>query len=230
MFHQRKSLFLSLVFLAAISGGGLPAIAKDKTAPDGKLSVAEPDATKSMAASNVPVTSVKTVALSFERQLRMMGEGIKRVRRAASDLAAECTQPVEMMGEIDIIGTDVIPIMPATAEGFGNQYIPPRPKYVNLHMQQLGNLIPILEDDMQTLTLPDSEKEYATPLLADAKNYLADVKKHYGVLQGLTKPGTTDYDASTIVNECRAIHAATGEIDNDRKKLLHEDKKLEKGK
>lgn len=220
-----RKLFLPTLVVAA-AFGTLQAFAADSAKSDSKVSVAQPDSSKGSA---LPTTSVKTVALTTERQLRMMGEAIKRVRRAAGDLASECTQPVEMMGEIDIIGTDVIPIMPATAEGFGNQYIPPRPKYVNLHMSQLSSLIPILEDDMQTLNIPDPEKDYAAPLLADAKNYLGDVKKHFETLQTLTKPGT-DYDASAIVSECRGIHASTGQIDGDRKKLLHEDKKLEKGK
>ena len=207
--------------------GALPVSAADKSdksaKSDKKVSVAQPSAQSSAAAAN----PVKAAAINEERQLRMMGEAIKRLRRSASDLASECSQPLEMMGEIDIIGTDVIPIMPATAEGFGNQYIPPRPKYVNLHMGHLGDLIPILEDDLNTLTIPDAEKDAATPLLADALSSLADVKKRYATLQSLTVKGT-DYDANAIVNECQAIHKATGQIDSDRKKLLHEDKKIEK--
>ncbi len=236
MAHTTESIarrFLLPVLTVAMTIGTMPTVAADAVgkSSDAKVSVAQPDASgkPSTTTGAVPVTSVKTIALTAERQLRLMGEAVKRVRRAASDLASECTQPLEMMGEIDIIGTDVIPIMPATAEGFGNQYIPPRPKYVNLHMSQLTNLIPILEDDIQTINVPDAEKDYASPLVADAKNYLADVKKHYDILVSLTKPGT-DYDATSIVNECRGIHAATGDIDSDRKKLLHEDKKIEKTK
>lgn len=211
----RKLLLPTLAITLSI--GVIPASAADGgKQSDSKISAAQPTA-----------NPVKTAAVTEERQLRQMGEAIKRVRRAAGDLASECTQPLEMVGEIDIIGTDVIPIMPATAEGFGNQYIAPRPKYINLHMSQLASLIPILEDDINTLTIPDPEKDFATPILAGVQTSLADIKKRYATLQGLTaKSG--DYDATAIVNECRGIHASTGTIDSDRKKLLHEDKKIEK--
>lgn len=211
----QKLLLPALAVTLAV--GVIPASAADgaKTT-DSKISAAQPTS-----------NPVKTAAVSEERQLRQMGEAIKRVRRAASDLASECTQPLEMVGEIDIIGTDVIPIMPATAEGFGNQYIPPRPKYVNLHMSQLGSLIPILDDDINTLTIPDPEKDFANPLLADVRAAMTDIKKRYTTLQGLTVKGG-DYDATAIVNECRGVHTSTGLIDSDRKKLLHEDKKIEK--
>lgn len=217
---QRNHSFSRSILLTAFSlvtaGAMLPASAVDNSSATSKVSAAQPGG-----------NPVKTAALSEERQLRMMGEAIKRLRRAAGDLAAECTQPVEMTGEIDIIGTDVIPIMPATAEGFGNQYIPPRPKYVNLHMSQLAAIIPILEDDLNTLTIPDPEKDFATPLMAEMKNALGDVKKSYATLQTLTaKVG--DYDATAIVNQCRAIHTSSSAIDSGRKKLLHEDKKIEK--
>lgn len=175
-------------------------------------------------AASTPTTVV--TAKSAEQQLRRMGEPIKRLKRASYDLIGECTQPVEMMGEIDIIGTDVIPIMPQTAEGFGNEFIAPRPKYVNLHMQQLGALVPILQGDIESLAIPSEEKDYATPLLSDLGNYMQDIRQHYKNLQALT--AGTDYNQVQIVNEAKAVDDSLKSIDNSRKKLLHEDIRAEK--
>ncbi|MBX9690119.1 MAG: hypothetical protein K2X27_25635 [Candidatus Obscuribacterales bacterium] len=159
-------------------------------------------------------------------QLRRMGEAIKRTRRAALDLIGECTQPIEMMGEIDIIGQDVIPIMPATAEGFGNQYIPPRPKYIKLHMDQLESLVPILQDDLDNLKIPDSEKDAASQPLQDIKGYMSDLRGHFKKLENLTK--TDDYDQPSLTNEARGMDASCKGIDAARKKLLHEESQTER--
>lgn len=162
-----------------------------------------------------------------EQQLRQMGEAIKRTKRASMDLIGECTQPIEMMGEIDIIGQDVIPIMPATAEGFGTQYNPPRPKYIKFHMTQLAGCIPILQDDIDTLVIPDSEKEVAQQPLQDLKGLMNDLQMHYKKLSELTKTDG-DYNQLQITSEARGIDACCKDIDVARKKLLHEDLKQER--
>lgn len=177
------------------------------------------------AAASSPANAL-ALSKTEEQQLRRMSEALKRTKRAAGDLIMECTQPVEMIGEIDIIGTDVIPIMPQTAEGFGNQYVEPRPKYVNLHMQQLGQLIPILQDDINTLTIPDEEKTYAMPLVKDLNSFMQDIGQHFKNLQALTIG--TDYDQNQIVAECQSIDSAMKSIDKARKMLLHEDILTEK--
>ena len=154
-----------------------------------------------------------------------MAESIKRTKRAGIDLIGECTQPVEMSGEIDIIGQDVIPILPATFEGFAQSYIAPRPKYIKLHMNQFGALIPILQEDVNNLLVPDSEKAYAAQPLQDLSGYLNDLRQHYKKLLDLTK--SEDYDQVAICNESRGIDTGCKGIDSARKKLLHEDVKIE---
>jgi len=172
-------------------------------------------------------TAVVATLKSEQQQLRRMGEAIKRTRRAAGDILQECTQPVEMMGEIDIIGQDVIPIMPATAEGFGNNYMPPRPKYINLHMAQLDALVPILKDDMNTLAIPDVEKDYAKQPMEDLYGNYSDFQKLYATLITLTKD-KVDYNVQELMSTAHGIDSTCKGMDAARKKLLHEETKAEK--
>ncbi|MBX9720669.1 MAG: hypothetical protein K2X81_04690 [Candidatus Obscuribacterales bacterium] len=190
-----------------------------------KAGSADKAAASTASGGNSAATQVANLKTE-QQQLRRMGEAIKRTKRAAMDLIGECTQPVEMMGEIDIIGQDVIPIMPATSEGFANQYNPPRPKYINLHMSQLASLVPILQDDVNTLVIPDSEKTFATQPLADIKGYMNDLELHFKKLQEITK--TDDYNQPQLTNESRGVDDACKFIDSARKKLMHEEDKLEK--
>lgn len=205
------------------AGGADPSGAGGNDSANGKPSSSGDAGKASQGASSTE--SDQAVAKDEEQQLRRMGEAIKRIKRAAMDLIGECTQPMQMMGEIDIIGTDVIPIMPMTAEGFGGQYLPPRPKYVRLHMGQFEDLEPILRDEIKNLSVPPEEKEFAAPLLASMNELMEDIKIHYDRLEASTKG--TEYDQLLITNEARALHKAAGDIDKLRKKLLHEDIKVE---
>lgn len=173
-----------------------------------------------------PVAATVANFKTEEQQLRRMGEAVKRVHRAAMDLIGECTQPIEMMGEIDIIGQDVIPIMPATAEGFGTQYLPPRPKYIKLHVDQLASLIPILQDDLKNLVVPENEKTTAAQPLEDLQGNIGDLGGHLSLLQKMV--ASEDFNQFNLTNEARGIIATSKAIEAARKKLLHEEAKLEK--
>ena len=192
-------------------------------APKDSSASAAPATTDSTTGAAAVVATLKTE----QTQLRAMGEAVKRTKRASGDLLMECTQPVEMMGEIDIIGQDVIPIMPATAEGFGNNYAPPRPKYINLHMAQLSSLVPILADDIKSLKIPDVEKDTAAGPLEDLQGNMDDLNKHYARLVEITKD-KTDYNIQELMSAARGIDSCCKGIDMARKKLLHEDARLEK--
>lgn len=193
------------------------------TSPKDSAPAAAPATTGNTGGAAAIVATLKTE----QQQLRRMGEAVKRTKRASGDLQMECTQPVEMMGEIDIIGQDVIPIMPATAEGFGNQHMPPRPKYINLHMAQLAALVPILQEDISSLTIPDVEKDAAAGPLEDLQGNMDDLNKHYARLVEITKD-KVDYNVQELMSAARGIDSCCKGIDMARKKLLHEDTKLEK--
>lgn len=156
-----------------------------------------------------------------ETQIRTMGEAIHRLKRATSDLNAECTREDSMVGgEIDFIGTDIIPIMPATAEGFGGPiYLPPRKKYIDLHMNQIAGLLPILNDDVTGMpALNDDERAKEAPDLSQMTVLMKDIKTHYEKLQALTN--SPPYDAATIANEATSIHQDVNQVDKLRKDIF----------
>lgn len=225
---ERVSSALVCVALAGVLG--TPVLADpdktNKVDPIAAASTPASDKASTSASAQAPVAPTVANFKTEEQQLRRMGEAVKRVHRAAMDLIGECTQPVEMMGEIDIIGQDVIPIMPATAEGFGTQYLPPRPKYVKLHVDQLASLIPILQDDLNTLVVPENEKATAAQPLEDLKGNIGDLGGHLGILQKMV--ASDDINQFNLTNEARGIIATTKAIEVARKKLLHEEAKLEK--
>lgn len=222
-----------LVATSLLLLGVNPSFADDNTVAvsqpaSGKTTPTQAQAPAASTTGSAAPLSTSALAKNEERQLRLTGEAIKRTMRCASDLVAECTQPVEMLGEIDIIGTDVIPIMPATAEGFGTQYIAPRPKYINLHMAQLGQLVPILKDDLANIVIPEVEKAFAAPLLKDMNDLMTEVSAHFTNLQGLT--ASPPYNQYEITNEARGIHVSLKMMDELRRKVLKDDIKLERSK
>lgn len=153
-----------------------------------------------------------------QRQLKNLSECIHRGRHAAADLVVECTQVNELMGgEIDFVGTDIIPILPDTAEGMGpDSYIPPRPKYINLHMSQLSGILPILQSEISGIQAPDaSEADKIAPFTTEMQMIWGDVQKHFANLGPLTS--TQPYDSVSIVTEAKAIDKDLQQIDKLRK-------------
>lgn len=156
-----------------------------------------------------------------ENQLREMGESIHRLKSAATDLVRECNRENTMMagGEIDFIGTDVIPILPDTAEGLGGPvYMPPRKKYIDLHMAQLAQLLPILQQEIQSTASPDpAQASQTTQSIAEMNNVYADAMLHFNNLKGSTV--IQPYDATAITTEATALHKDIAEIDKMRKSV-----------
>lgn len=161
-----------------------------------------------------------------ERQLRDLSEAIHHGRSATAALVNECQRVNEVMGgEIDFVGTDIIPILPSTAEGFGGaQYLPPRPKYVTMHMTQLGAALPLVQDEIGSLKAPDADAKAATlPYWDEMQSLWADVQKHYTALGPLTT--TQPFDTNSIVSEATALNKDLEQIDKLRKDIYKAYKK-----
>lgn len=204
MRNKRVSRRLILPVLVMVAGSLMPA----SFAESGNLKIAAK-------------TTVSTPLGAAELQIKTFGEPIHRAKLAAVDLVRECTREDEMIsGEIDFIGTDIIPILPSTAEGMGGPVmLPPRKKYIDMHMAQLAAILPVLQDDINTIKAPDSDTQTATqPMIDQLKSLMQEnVLPHYQVLQTLTK--NPPYDQNSIVNEAKAIHATIEAMDKLRKQI-----------
>lgn len=161
------------------------------------------------------------------QELRELGQVTHHIHQASNDLAAEASQPVEMMGEIDVIGGQVIPIMPATAEGFGpTQYLPPRKKYLDLYMSHLSNLLPLLNEEINTLAVPDKAKGAVSPMVAQMKTWAGDIQQSYTALQTSTAGPT--YVNKDIRGQAMAITDSIKGIEKLRRDIYKEMKRDEK--
>jgi hypothetical protein len=161
------------------------------------------------------------------QELRELGQVAHHIHQASNDLASEVSQPEDMMGEIDIIGGQVIPIMPATAEGFGpTEYLPPRKNYLDLYMNHLANLLPLLNEEINTLAVPDEAKVAVSPMVAKMKTWAGDIQQCYTALQGLTAgPNYANKDIRTQAMSMTESIKGVEKLRRDIYKELRRDEK-----
>lgn len=175
------------------------------------------------AANATQVNSYKSAI----QELRELGLVVHHVHQSSNDLAAEASQPIDMVGEIDIIGGQVIPIMPATTEGFGpTQYMAPRKKYLDLYMSHLSNLLPLLNYEINTLVVPSYAQATVSPMVAKMKSWAADIQQDYTALQASTAgPKFINKDIRT---QADAITQSIKGIDKLRHDIYKEMRREEK--
>jgi len=177
--------------------------------------------------SKVPLSAAASAASATnpvkqaEMFLRNMGEPIHRAKHAAVDFVRECTRENQAItgGEIDFIGTDVIPIIPDNVPGLGSEaYLPPRKSYLDLHVSQLAGVLPILQSDIQTFQTPDPALQKDTAVdIARMNDYFADANTHFDQIKALI--AKQPYDSTSIVREAKVIHQDIDSIDKLRKKI-----------
>jgi hypothetical protein len=163
--------------------------------------------------------AVDTPLQISERQLKDLSQAVHQARHEANGLIIEVTREDGLEGgEIDFIGTDIIPIIPATAEGFGGSYLPPRPRYLNLHMTNLSNEMPLVQDEINALKAPDSdEAAKIVPFLTEIKSVFGDAQKHLAALGPLTT--TLPYDQKGIATEASALNKDLDQIEKLKKDM-----------
>jgi hypothetical protein len=161
-----------------------------------------------------------------ERQLRDLSEAVHNGRHATSLLVTECSRENDVVenGEIDFIGTDIIPIIPATAEGYAPSWLPPRAKYLKMHMDQLASALPLLQDELNTLKAPDADEQARVqPFTAEMQRIFASVQQHYAALGPLTT--NQPFDRDGIVREATAMNKDLEQIDKLKKDMYKSYKK-----
>lgn len=161
-----------------------------------------------------------------ERQLRDLSEAVHNARHATSLLVTECSRENDVIenGEIDFIGTDIIPIIPATSEGYAPSWLPPRPKYLKMHMDQLANALPLLQDELTSLHAPDADEQAKVlPFTTEMQHLYASALQHYTALGPLTTKEPIDRDG--IVREATAMNKDLEEIDKMKKDMYKSYKK-----
>jgi hypothetical protein len=156
-----------------------------------------------------------------EADLRQLGEPIHRAKVAAVDIVQECRRNAGLYegGEIDFIGTDIIPFTAQTSEGFGpTEYLPPRRKYLNMHLNQLNQVIELLDEDISSLSMPDQEtKDKVASQLDAMTGLMGDVKRYARQLKTMCKQSSLNN--RQIINSATGLHEAISDIDKARKQV-----------
>ena len=171
------------------------------------------------AASDAIQGGVKKAALKTGMEIKEMGTALRQLKHAGTELYGEMTrQEMVSLGEPDVIGTMVIPAIPAGPIPMGG-YLPPRKEWVNLCMSHMTPLVPLVKeeiDDISPTVHPDSKDE-ADPVMAGINNSWSSVQASYQKLQTLTASGS--YDNAAIANESVNLIKAVESLDKQRKQL-----------
>jgi hypothetical protein len=161
-----------------------------------------------------------------ERQLRDLSEAVHNARHATAMLVTECSRENDTVvnGEIDFVGTDIIPILPATASGYASSFLPPRAKYLKMHMDQLANAMPLLQEEISALKAPDAdEQRLVAPFTVEMQKSYASAQQHFVALGPLTT--TQPFDRDGIAREATAMNKDLEQIDKLKKDMYKSYKK-----
>jgi len=158
------------------------------------------------------------VTLNNLRDARL---SINRVRKAAANLYDEVTrQQVTMSYNPNLVGSTVI-MTPSAS--FTGEYLPPRKKWVNECMAEIGPEINLFKEDVDAAIetnrrtqVSDKARKQLDPVREEA---FASVKSAFDVYKDLEKltAGTT-YDNSAIASTTKTLDSQMKKLDRALKK------------
>lgn len=223
--RSRSRLLCTLVVLLA-AGGSVGAFADESSAPPGASNAALQTTDGGQPAAPALQGSVKVTEKSALVALKSIGEVVHKLKRSSAELFAECTRhEVELIDEPDIIGSTVIDIPISYDMGVT---LPARKKWVDFYMGQLGQLIPLLEDEYVAMRIPDDKEQLAQPYVSDLRGCMKDIDAHYANLISMAK--ASPYNQQRMAGECQGIDGDIKKIHEDQKRIYHVVKERDKDK
>lgn len=162
-----------------------------------------------------------------------MGEALRKIQRAASELASEATrQDYVAVGDPDVVGTIIVPAIPEPSGMMAvGDYLPMRKEWLDYFLNQIGQLIPIYAKETDALVFPDSVKEQAIDSLKTMEPVFEDLKSHYMTLLNLTQP--KEMSNTKVGEEAVMLHDDAKQLNDIRQrvfKLLKDADKQKPGK
>ncbi len=203
---------LVLTFIASIPGGSQVSYANDESAAVTETSTsAEPKPLEGRVEIGVTLNDLRDARLS-----------ISRARKATANLYDEMNrQAVEMSFTPNFVGTTIIT---TPTPRFTGQFLPPRKKWVDASMAEIGPIIKLFKEDVDLAIESNrrtdvSEKtgETLTPIREEAFELVKSSFEVYKNLESMTVGPA--YDA-------RSISSSITKLDDHMKQL---DKTLKKG-
>lgn len=159
------------------------------------------------------VKTVKEAQLGLNALAKTLGQ----FKHADTDLYNEATRQIaNLIEEPEIIAGTVIYIPVNFTTG---DYLPMRKKWVDYYMTQLASLMPILQEDVEAILIPDDKEEKADEFMTQMKGEIQDIQNEYQILQTLAVGPV--YNQTAIAAICHNIDHDIKQMDESRKKAFH---------
>lgn len=208
-----KGLRFAVMLVALTSGLGADAAFADDKSADAKSQppAAQAAASDSAAADNptkVPVTDL-------HRALKAIGDTSNHIRRTALDIIGEVErQDLVVVSEPDMFGPIVVPAIPAPDGMMAmGDFLPPRKKWLDIFINQLDQLLPVLHDEANNSSTDSKEWDSLKKLVDDAEHDLKVLKE----VAGADKP-----DRLAVGKQALGIYDDMGKIDKERKAIYRQ--------
>jgi hypothetical protein len=161
------------------------------------------DNTKTSSQSAPPPVKgqVTKTALPAEVGLKDLGDAAKHLRKAALYMVGELTrQDLVVVGEPDVIGPIIMPAIPEPSGTLAmGDYLPPRRKWVNYWLVQMGTLGELMENETKEMAFPEGKMQTIAPLWIEIKTLVQDINFNYLKLVQLVERPTLSRDAIGIL-------------------------------
>ena len=159
---------------------------------------------------------VKTVK-EAQMGLNTLAKTLGQLKHADTELYNEATRQVaNLIEEPEIIAGTVIYIPVNFTTG---DYLPMRKKWVEYYMTQLANLVPMVQEDIEAILIPDDKEEKADEYITQMKGEIQDIQNGYQILQKLAVGPI--YNQNAIAAICHNIDHDIKQMDESRKKAFH---------
>lgn len=159
------------------------------------------------------VKTVKEAQLGLNALAKTLGQ----LKHTDTDLYNEATRQVaSLVEEPEIIAGTVIYIPVNFTTG---DYLPMRKKWVDYYMTQLAKLIPLVQEDIDAILIPDDKAEKADEYMTQLKAEVQDIQNQYQILQQLAVG--PNYNQNAIAAICHNIDHDIKQMDESRKKAFH---------
>jgi hypothetical protein len=170
-------------------------------------------ATSSQQLQGGVVKTVKEAQLGLNALAKTLGQ----LKHTDTDLYNEATRQIaNLVEEPEIIAGTVIYIPVNFTTG---DYLPMRKKWVEYYMTQLAKLIPIVQEDIDAVLIPDDKAEKADEYITQLKAEIQDIQNQYQILIQLT--AGPNYNQTAIAAICHNIDHDIKQMDESRKKAFH---------
>jgi hypothetical protein len=153
--------------------------------------------------------------------IKAIGVCTHKLKRTALDMMGELQrQDLVVVSEPDVIGPIIVPAVPNPSGMMPvGDYLPPRKKWLDFFMAEMGQLIPLMQSELAGTAIPADKKDEVAGPWGQMQSLVQDMQSHYKALQPLTQGPNFDRDA--IGKEVLAIYNDVEELEKLRKQAFH---------